>query len=449
MSGMASGIRAAMFDKKVLILEQHSIAGGLNSYYQRGKRNFDVGLHALTNFIKKGEKGRPFNKLLKQLRIPYDAFNLKEQSHSKIIFPQRELTFTNDFSYLTAEIREKFPKQIDSFIKLVERVDGYDQFSLKGEYRSTREVLSSFFDDELLIEMLLCPLMIYGSAWEDDMDFSQFVIMFKSIFQEGFSRPLNGVRTIIDLLVNKYKEQGGEIIFKSPVYRIVTNHNKVQEVILKNGEVIQTDSIISSAGLPETVKLISGGIANFAPRAGNMSFVETIMVYDKKIPKDLFDTTIIFGNERKTYHYRKPDELIDEKSAVVCCPDNYHDHHGSGDSVVRVTNIANFELWGKLSGKEYIDAKEEVLKSAQRIAKKYLPNYDRELMFHDVFTPVTIKRFTGHLNGVVYGSIDKSKDGTTPYDGLYICGTDQGFLGIVGSILSGISMTNLHILSKN
>jgi len=41
MSGLAAGIRLAMFDKKVVILEKHSIPGGLNSYYQR--RNFDKG----------------------------------------------------------------------------------------------------------------------------------------------------------------------------------------------------------------------------------------------------------------------------------------------------------------------------------------------------------------------------------------------------------------------
>ena len=56
MSGLAAGIRLAMYDKKVCILEQHVISGGLNSYYQRrdprgGLIEFDVGLHALTNYI--------------------------------------------------------------------------------------------------------------------------------------------------------------------------------------------------------------------------------------------------------------------------------------------------------------------------------------------------------------------------------------------------------------
>jgi UDP-galactopyranose mutase len=80
--------------KKVLIVEKHSIAGGLNSYYQRknfqagGVRKFDVGLHALTNYIEKGEKGKPFSKLLKQLRFRYDDFKLQPQTYSKIQFPE-------------------------------------------------------------------------------------------------------------------------------------------------------------------------------------------------------------------------------------------------------------------------------------------------------------------------------------------------------------------------
>jgi hypothetical protein len=38
------------------------------------------------------------------------------------------------------------------------------------------------------------------------------------------------------------------------------------------------------------------------------------------------------------------------------------------------------------------------------------------------------------------------RDGRTHLSNLYLCGTDQGFLGIVGAMLSGISMANYHIL---
>ncbi len=61
-----------------------------------------------------------------------------------------------------------------------------------------------------LLEMLFCPLMFYGSATPRDMDFSQFVIMFKSIFYEGFGRPFDGIRLILKKLVRKFKSLGGE-----------------------------------------------------------------------------------------------------------------------------------------------------------------------------------------------------------------------------------------------
>jgi len=48
----------------------------------------------------------------------------------------------------------------------------------------------------------------------------------------------------------------------------------------------------------------------------------------------------------------------------------------------------------------------------------------------------------------VYGAPEKLKTGKTPIENLFICGTDQGFLGIVGAMLSGISMANLHVLKR-
>jgi hypothetical protein len=31
---------------------------------------------------------------------------------------------------------------------------------------------------------------------------------------------------------------------------------------------------------------------------------------------------------------------------------------------------------------------------------------------------------------------------------LFLCGTDQGYLGIIGAMLSGITVANLHVLSR-
>ena len=448
MSGLAAGIRLAMFDKKVIILEKHSVPGGLNSYYQRrnfdvpGIRQFDVGLHALTNFIKKGEKGKPFSKLLKQLRLSYDDFKLCPQSYSKILFPEVELKFSNDFELLMNEVHEKFPHQIDQFNLLVEKVKSFNELDLSIGYSSSREVLKSILNDEMLIEMILCPLLIYGSAWEDDMDFAQFVIMFKSLYFEGFSRPEGGVRTIISLLMKKLQDVGGEIRFKAAVSEIMTNDKGEACGVSIGGEELLAPVVLSSIGYPETVRITPKLEAK--PRVGAMTFLESIFVYDKKIPLTQNDSTIVFYNNAPKYNYRPASHYFDDSSAVVCFPDNYEPQKLVGEGTVRITYMANYHQWRELARTQYDEMKDKVSESALALVKKLNPDFDGKLLFKDIFSPMTIERYTWHMNGTVYGSIDKTRDGRTPVKNLFIIGTDQGFLGIVGSMLSGISMANLH-----
>ena len=107
MSGLAAGIRLAHFGKRVCLFERHNAVGGLNGFYSIAGRKYDVGLHAMTNFVRAGVKGTPLGKLLRQLRIDRDEFALCEQKRSRIAFGPRgetSLSFTNDFSVFESEI---------------------------------------------------------------------------------------------------------------------------------------------------------------------------------------------------------------------------------------------------------------------------------------------------------------------------------------------------------
>lgn len=447
MSGIAAGIRLAYYEKKVCILEKHYRPGGLNSFYKINGRTFDVGLHAITNYVPKGTKNVPLSKLFKQLKLKHEDFALCEQKGSSIVFPGVSLCFTNKFELFEQEISDNFPAQIDNFQCLYKHISQFNELDLNSKPVSARKIVASFIDDPLLIEMLFCPLSFYGNAREDDMDFDQFVIMFKSIFMEGFARPREGVGKIINVLLKKYKKCGGELHLKTGVKNINTNNGKVKSVTLENGDELETKAILSSAGYVETLRLTGEKISPADNRIGKLSFVETIYLLDKEPAELGIDKSIIFYNDSEKFKYRKPTEPIDLSSGVICCTNNFYFDNPLPYGMIRTTHLANFDLWDNFSQDRYQDQKKLWQKKSLEKISSIVPDFKSSIVFIDMFTPKTIKRFTGHSNGAVYGSPIKIKDGKTPVENLFICGTDQGFMGIVGALLSGISMANLHLLN--
>lgn len=448
LSGLAAGIRLAMFDKKVCIVEKHTELGGLNSFYVRKNRTFDVGLHAMTNFTDKGVRSSPLGKLLKQLRFSHDDFRLCQQEMSEIRFPEKSLCFTNDFEFLRQEVAEQFPQQIDGFNKLVEKILAFDELNLDdGDRLLSRPVLESFISDPILIDMLFCPLMYYGNAREGDMDFYQFVIMFKSIFVEGFSKPEGGMLYILNLMAKKFKELGGELKMGNGIKSINSTQGKVCSVSLENEEELESETVLSSMGYVETLKRCNPAVDEAEKsETGQVSFMESLFVVDKE-PRDLgYDRSIVFFSTKPRFDYKVPEDLIDISSGVLCCSNNFKYPKPLEEGLIRLTNLASFSKWDGLVRKDYIAAKKEWRALALEQLFTFFPDFRDNVVFLDSFTPKTIKKYTGHINGAVYGSPEKIKNGKTPVKNLFICGTDQGFLGIIGATLSGISMANLHLL---
>jgi phytoene dehydrogenase-like protein len=439
----------AYYDKRVCIIEKHYRVGGLNSFYNRGGRKFDVGLHAMTNYVPKGVKLTPLPKLFRQLKLKAEDFALCPQRMSAIKFPDKTLRFNNDLDFFVQEVVDNFPAQADNFQRLLKTIFEYDELNLYAKPISAREAVGSIISDPLLIDMVFCPLMFYGNAQENDIEFGQFVIMFKGIYCEGFARPQAGVRQILDVLVRKYRGCGGELKTRCAVTSIQAANGRVESVLLENGEVLTADKILSSAGYVETMRLLS----NYDPtgiedKAGQLSMVEFITVLDKQPAEMGHETTIIFYNNSDRFDYRKPDELVNVSSGVICCPNNFQYQNPLPEGMIRITNLANFDLWNRLNEEEYKAQKAAWLGASLNEVVKLIPDFRDSIVFTDVFTPKTIHRFTGHINGAVYGTPNKTKMGITHLENLFICGTDQGFMGIVGAMLSGISMANLHVLQK-
>ena len=446
MSGLAAGVRLAHFGRKVCILERHSAIGGLNSFYRQRGRTYDVGLHAVTNYAAKGTRTGPMVRLFRQLRLAWDEWALAPQLGSVIMFPTASLRFSNDFSLLESEVRCRFPRETDNFRRLVASLHDYDQLGQSGAGRSARQVVSEIIDDPLLVEMIFCPVLYYGGSREHDIDFDQFSILFRSIFLEGLARPLAGIQRILTILARRFKEQGGELRLKAGVARIVVEQDAVQKIVLEDGSEMEARNVLSSAGWTETMRLCDDGHVEDATVPNRISVVESISILDSQ-PRDLgHEQTIIFYNDSDKFHYEKPDDLVDLRSGTICSPNNFAYPEPLDEGILRISALANYERWAALDSEAYRRAKQDWGRRMIESAARFVPDFSGSVIGGDMFTPLTIHRFTGHTGGSVYGAADKRHDGTSHLKNLYICGNDQGLVGIVGAIISGISIANRYLL---
>lgn len=450
MSGLAAGVRLAHFGRRVRICERHRVTGGLNSWYCRAGREINTGLHAMTNFVPASERQAPLNVLLRQLRLGRDEFHFRPQTASEIRFPDAVLPFTNDPAVFADAIAAAFPADLDGYRRLVAEVRARDPFSPANSHLSARTRLAHFLRSPQLTELLMCPVLFYGGYAADDVGWNDFLILFRSLFLEGLARPAGGIRPLLARLAARLAEGGGDLCLGCGVRQLAVRAGRIATAVLDDGTELTPAAVLSTIGWPETWALLDPPPAVAPPRPGEVAFVETLLRLDQPPAALGIAPCVAFISETARFRYGRPATPVDLDSLIVCAPDNFAPPvNGAGaepELTLHVTQLADFAPWFAASPEAYRQLKAATLAATQARAEARYPGLRGHVTAAELFTPRTITRFTGRRNGAIYGSPDKCRDGLTPLANLYLAGTDQGFLGIVGSLLSGVAMANRHLL---
>jgi phytoene dehydrogenase-like protein len=448
LSGLAAGVRLAMAGHGVTVLERHSLWGGLNSFFKLGGRRYDTGLHALTNFFRAGERGGPLARALRALRIPREALELCEPTTSFIAFRVGDdvvrLRFANDVALLESEIGRAFPGRLDAWRALVAALPPYG--APRQAEPGARARLHTLLGDPLLAEMLFCPPCFYGNAREHEMDWDAWGVLFRSLFLEGLARPAGGIRTLLDALRARLAEEGGRLETNCGVARIATQDGRVRGVVLDDGRELVCEQVLSSAGLVETLGLLDAPPElPQRPRVGAISVLETQVVLERRSADLGWNDTIGFFNVGERFRYASPaplGELCDAASGVVCSPDNYVGVRDLAEGRLRVSLLADAAGWEALPADEYAREKSRWSERALDAAAPFAFDPRPHEVARDTFTPATIRRFTGHAGGALYGSPDKRRGGELGIAGLRLIGNDEGYPGIVAALVSGVAVAS-------
>ncbi len=444
LSGLSAGIRLSYFGKRVAIFERHALPGGMNGFYFRDGHCIDAGLHAMTNIAADDVRSAPLNQVLRQLRIKRSELGIAPQRYSIISFPSAKLIIDNSLDSLKSQIAELFPQDASGFQTVCDFVEANAYTQNIPQRESSRSFLEKHLKSPLLREMLLFPTMYYGSATPNDMDLQIFCNIFRSIFFEGLGRPANGMRPFIQRLVERFRENSGELFLANGISQIRCVSSGVSSVIDDKGVEHTADLFVSSIGAAETSMLCSPSIPRLQSAShGHMAFIEGIFGLSK-MPSELgIEASIIFKNSTDEFLFRPPDTLFDTRSCLICAPGNFAKCSDAFTAKsIKISLLASHNLWFNLTEADYRIAKQDARNAMLEILESIAPGIANCVSFSELFTPKTIKRFTGHINGAIYGSPDKCRDYQTGCPNLFLCGTDQELYGIVGALISGNVLAN-------
>ena len=115
---------------------------------------------------------------------------------------------------------------------------------------------------------------------------------------------------------------------------------------------------------------------------------------------------------------------------MICLPNNYAypDQENLEYGILRITALAHNQKWFTLDEASYQEAKNSWYTILQKTALDILPSLKKsqtefasETTAKDMFTPRTVHKFTGHINGAIYGCPTKVKNGQTHLDKFIHC----------------------------
>lgn len=437
--GLVCGSYLARAGMKVLIIEQHNKPGGYCSSFKRKGFTFDAAAHSFGGYREEGIVRKVFKDLEMENRITIHRYDPSDI----VVTPENKVFFCSDYGQTIDNLQEAFPDERGSIKKYFDFLLNPPQGAFAKMRRWTlNDLFKEFFNNEKLKAILSFPLLGNGGLPPSQMSAFIGTRMFIEFILDGGYYPAGGMQTIPDLLAERLKELGGELIFSDKVRKIKIKDNKVTGVELEKGELITSRYVISNTDARQTFLTLLGRKAisqDFRKRILNMkpSLSMFILYLGLKKPGEVFQYPGV--NMWFLSHYNLDDiyssfERGELKHVVMVrlLPDM--------KSMLGFVNTA-------FKNKKYWDTHKAGFMESfiSMIEKKDFPELSNHIIYKDAATPFTLNRYTLNYKGAAYGwactpsqiAISDFRKSSTIH-GLYFAGhwTTQG-LGIPGVTYSG------------
>lgn len=496
----AASLLGRVFEKKVLILEQHFKPGGFTHIFKRKDWEWDVGVHYVGNM----DKSNFLRKLFDYLTQGNLEWNRMQDPFDEFVYPDLRFSVTGDPEAYRQQISEMFPQEKDAIARYFRDIESvasvffsfftrHGRLPLPEDYPeelkklgslSTGEYLELNFQDKKLKALLSSRWGNYGLP-PSQSSFLIHALMEYHYFHGGWY-PLGGAGKIAKTILPAIQQNGGEILLSHRVEKILLDKDRAigVEVSELQGDKVKekkeffADIIISNAGIYNTYfRLLpaeSELYRKIMPLQKEMDSILSRGTSTVSLFLGLEDTPSTDGRNywiHRTWdheeNFRRRNEITGGSVYTVFVSFPSMKNLPEYRPTAEIITFADYEVfarwkdqpWKQRDGK-YQELKHHITQSLIAFVDTYMGNFSQYISYTELSTPLSNEFFSLHPRGIIYGLpsvperfLSGYMQPQTPVRNLYIAGADTGFPGIAGAMLGGCAavssiMNNREFLKK-
>jgi prolycopene isomerase len=464
LGGVSSAALLAKHGYKTLVLEQGEGTGGLAHAFSRGEYTFDSAIRVLAegemvegllNYLDVADECKLLHiDHLYRAQFPdgesiFAPVGLEEFMEARIrLFPGEAEGIRNFFGLRRQMFLEtaRMPMQVDarqlgSAMEMAPTLFKYRTATLK-------DVLDEHLHDPKL-KAMACALWPYMGTEPSRLSFfaySQFI----GVLVDGPYYCQGTFQNLVDAFATALERNGGELVVKSPVTRIVVEDGRVCGVEIASGRRVDAPIVVSNADALHTFQDMIGVEhvpTSFAKRLQRLKPSASACVLYGATTHDVLQ----YEPAHETFVYKHWDHDDTWRDVQAGKPAGMSmsimtmldpDLAPRDEHIIIITAVAPYDI-----GRDWGAYRDEYMDGLLAEFEPTIPNLREHLSFWIGGTPVDIERFTRNYQGATYGwELVPSQIGSkrlghaAPVDGLYLVGhwTEEGPASF-RVILSGIN----------
>ncbi|GAB2295781.1 hypothetical protein Dimus_029936 [Dionaea muscipula] len=473
--GLVAATQLAVKGARVLVLEKYVIPGGSSGFYERNGFTFDVGSSVMFGFSDKGNLNL-ITQALKAVGCKMEVIPDPTTVHFHL--PNNlSVRIHREYNDFIMELIHNFPHEKEGILKfygecwkifnalnslelksLEEPLYLFGQFFRKplecltlAYYmpQNAGDVARKYIKDPGLLSFIDAECFIVSTVSALQTPMINAGLVFCDRHFGGINYPVGGVGGIAKSLAQGLVDKGSQILYKANVTKIILENGKAVGVRLSNGREFNAKTIISNATRWDTFgKLLQEEKLPREEEDFQKLYVKApsflsihLGVKADVLPPDTdchhFVLETAWENLEAAYGsiFLSIPTVLDPSLA----PEGHH--------ILHVFTTSSMDDWQGLPREDYEMRKEFVADEIiSRLEKKLFPGLKESIVFKEVGTPKTHRRYLARDDGT-YGPIPRKKPkgllgmpfNTTAIDRLYCVG-DSCFpgQGVIAVAFSGV-----------